>query len=58
MPEPENAGDIAAKIQLYMSYNGQLQAEGMNGYQYARRYFDRTYLAKTYLTELAKVAKT
>jgi glycosyltransferase involved in cell wall biosynthesis len=56
--EPENAGDIAAKIQLYMSYNGQLQAEGMNGYQYARRYFDRTYLAKTYLTELAKVAKT
>jgi hypothetical protein len=30
----------------------------MNGYQYARRYFDRTYLAKTYLTELAKVAKT
>jgi glycosyltransferase involved in cell wall biosynthesis len=55
--EPENAGDIAAKIQLYMSYNGQLHTEGMNGYQYARRYFDRTYLAKSYLIELAKVAK-
>lgn len=55
--EPENAADIAAKIQLYMSYNGQLQTEGMNGYAYARKYFDRTYLAKTYLTELAKVAK-
>jgi glycosyltransferase involved in cell wall biosynthesis len=55
--EPENAEDIAAKIQLYMSYNGQLQTEGMNGYQYARRNFDRAYLAKTYLTELAKVAK-
>jgi glycosyltransferase involved in cell wall biosynthesis len=56
--EPENAADIAAKIQLYMSYNGQLKTEGMNGYQYARRYFDRAYLAKSYLTELAKVAKT
>ncbi|MDO1446146.1 glycosyltransferase family 4 protein [Rhodocytophaga aerolata] len=56
--EPENAADIASKIQLYMSYNGQLQKEGMNGYAYARSYFDRTYLAKTYTAELAKVAKT
>jgi glycosyltransferase involved in cell wall biosynthesis len=55
--EPENAADIAAKIRLYMSYNGQLKQEGMNGYKYARTYFDRSYLAKTYLTELAKVAK-
>jgi glycosyltransferase involved in cell wall biosynthesis len=55
--EPENAADIAAKIQVYMSYNGQLQKEGMNGYAYARTYFDRTYLAKTYTAELAKVAK-
>lgn len=55
--EPENAADIASKIQLYMSYNGQLQKEGMNGYAYARSYFDRTYLAKTYTAELAKVAK-
>jgi glycosyltransferase involved in cell wall biosynthesis len=55
--EPENAEDIAAKIRQYMSYNGQLSREGMNGYEYARRYFDREYLAKNYITELLKIAK-
>ncbi len=55
--EPENAKDIAEKIRLYMSYNGQLEREGMNGYRYARQYFDREYLAKVYLEELAKVIK-
>jgi glycosyltransferase involved in cell wall biosynthesis len=55
--EPENAEDIAAKIRQYMSYNGQLSREGMNGYEYARRYFDREYLAKNYIIELLKIAK-
>lgn len=55
--EPENAPDIAAKIKMYLSYNGHLTEQGMNGYQFARKYFDREYLAKQYVEELAKIAK-
>jgi glycosyltransferase involved in cell wall biosynthesis len=53
--EPEDPQDIAAKINTYMSYNGQLKEQGMNGYHFARKYFDRQYLAKKYLEELKKV---
>lgn len=56
--EPENVPDIAAKIRLCLSYNGQLQTEGMNGYHFARKYFDREYLARQYLVELEKVSLT
>lgn len=53
--EPENASDIAAKIRYYLQVNGQLTAEGMNGYLYARQHFDRENLAKRYLMELEKL---
>jgi glycosyltransferase involved in cell wall biosynthesis len=55
--EPENAQDIANKIIMYLSYNGQLKEQGMSGYIFARKYFDRTYLSKKYLEELAKIVK-
>ncbi len=54
--EPENIEDITAKISGYLQANGQLATEGLNGYRYAKKYFDREALAKRYLEELAKVA--
>jgi glycosyltransferase involved in cell wall biosynthesis len=53
--EPENAADIATKVRTYLGANGQLAKEGMNGYEYARQYFDRTHLAGRYLEELARI---
>jgi len=53
--EPENPHDFAAKIQQYM-INAELKSEqGKNGYEYAKKYFDRNYLALKYLDELKKV---
>jgi glycosyltransferase involved in cell wall biosynthesis len=53
--EPENAADIADKVRTYLGVNGQRAKEGMNGYEYARQYFDRSHLAGRYLEELARI---
>jgi glycosyltransferase involved in cell wall biosynthesis len=53
--EPEDAADIAARIRYYLGANGQLAKEGMNGYHFARKHFDRERLAKRYLEELEKI---
>jgi glycosyltransferase involved in cell wall biosynthesis len=55
--EPEDTQDIAAKIRQYIASDGQLLAEGLNGYTYARKYFDREYLAKQYLDVLERVKR-
>lgn len=53
--EPENAADIADKINLYMAQPQKRMADGLNGYAYARHHFDREQLAVKYLAELEKL---
>lgn len=55
--EPENPHDFAAKIQQYMNNEALKVKQGESGYQYAKQYFDRTYLALKYLDELKKFEK-
>lgn len=55
--EPENPHDFAAKIQQYMDNEALKVEQGENGYQYAKQYFDRNYLALKYLEELKKFEK-
>ena len=54
--EPENAPDIVARIQLYQADPQRLSTDGLNGYHYARRYFDREYLAGQYMTHLMQIS--
>ena len=53
--EPENPADIADKIRLYMAEPQKLTADGLNGFAYARRHFDREQLARQYLAQLEKL---
>lgn len=55
--EPENPHDFAAKIQQYMNNEALKVKQGESGYQYAKQYFDRTYLALKYLEELRNFEK-
>ena len=53
--EPENAQDIARIILDYMENPELAEFQGNNGYQYAKRHFDRMNLADQYI-EYIKVA--
>lgn len=55
--EPEDAADIAAKIQGYITDKDRLTTDGINGYRYARTHFDRAHLAQEYLRVLDEVSK-
>jgi glycosyltransferase involved in cell wall biosynthesis len=52
--EPENPGDIASKIRIYLSDPALLLKQGENGYRYAKRHFDRYMLSEKYLDSLRK----
>jgi glycosyltransferase involved in cell wall biosynthesis len=53
--EPENAPEFAAVIRAALQKDGfkQLDTWGINGYNYAKLYFDRIYLAQKYVSQLA-----
>ena len=55
--EPGNANDFAEKIKLYLEDRDMVTLHGENGYEYARKHFDRKVLAGKYLEELEKVVK-
>ncbi|MFV0530333.1 MAG: glycosyltransferase family 4 protein [Flavobacteriales bacterium] len=51
--EPENTEDIVNKIQKCLAFsNEELNQKGENGYQYAKKYFDRTLLAKQFVKDI------
>ena len=54
--EPENAEDIAEKIRSYLRGEHDMAREGLNGYNHAKKYFDREKLAHKYLKAIMKVA--
>ncbi|MDR0680552.1 MAG: glycosyltransferase family 4 protein [Dysgonamonadaceae bacterium] len=53
--EPEKPEDFAAKIRFYLAHPDLLQKQGINGYKYAKKYFDRNFLAGRYLSEIQKM---
>jgi glycosyltransferase involved in cell wall biosynthesis len=54
--EPENIDDWEKKIRLYLSDKTLIEAQGLSGYKYAQKYFDRNILAKKYFIALKNVA--
>jgi len=55
--EPENAQDIADKIQFYFNSSEIAEQHGQNGYNFARKYFDRHGLADKYITLIQEKIK-
>lgn len=47
--EPENENDIAEKIKYYMNNPELGKVQGENGYEFAKKHFDRTKLARDYV---------
>ena len=53
--EPENPADFAAKVRMYMQNPERIKREGLSGFQFARRNFDRSVLANKYIAYLETV---
>lgn len=53
--EPENRTDFAEKVRYCIKNKDLLPEMGLNGYHFAKRYFDREVLAKDYLKYLERV---
>lgn len=47
--EPENIDEYDKNIRMYLSHPERVMEEGNNGYEYAKKNFDRSILAKKYL---------
>jgi glycosyltransferase involved in cell wall biosynthesis len=50
--EPENIEEYNKQIRSYLNNSERLQREGNNGYNYAKKHFDRDVLARKYLEEI------
>jgi glycosyltransferase involved in cell wall biosynthesis len=57
--EAENTPEFAAAIRSALTAEGNtaLMKQGENGYHYAKKYFDRNYLAQMYTQELERILK-
>ncbi|MCE7062535.1 glycosyltransferase family 4 protein [Dyadobacter sp. CY343] len=55
--EPENPQDLAEKIRYYMDNPSVAATQGMNGYLFAKKHFDREVLAKRYLTHIIQMVE-
>jgi glycosyltransferase involved in cell wall biosynthesis len=57
--EAENTPEFAAAIRSALTAEGNtaLMKQGENGYHYAKKYFDRNYLAQMYTQELERIRK-
>lgn len=53
--EPENPADFANKIRIYLNNPTLIKEQGENGYNYAKKYFDRDELAKEYVSKMEKL---
>ena len=50
--EPENINEIVKKVRWCIDNQHKLPEMGVNGYNYAKKHFDRTVLAKKYIEEI------
>ncbi len=55
--EPENIDDIEAKLRAILNNTASLNISGNNGYEYAKKHFDRGVLAQQYVNHLQTVAR-
>lgn len=53
--EPENGEEIARVVRSYIDQPERIRREGLNGYHYAKKHFDRSVLASQYLKEMEAV---
>ena len=53
--EPENPADFAKKIRFYLNNPKKIKQQGENGYNFARKNFDREILANEYIKFLESV---
>jgi glycosyltransferase involved in cell wall biosynthesis len=56
--EPDNKQDFAEKINWLIAHPKEVREMGLNGYQFAKKNFDRCELAKAYLEKLKTLKKT
>ncbi|MCF2495585.1 glycosyltransferase family 4 protein [Dyadobacter chenhuakuii] len=56
--EPENPGDFAKKVLLYLADPALAELHGRNGYVYASQFFDRAHLAQKYLQYIENMQGT
>lgn len=55
--EPENIDQIILSIKFYINNKDLLIEHGLNGYNFAKKYFDRKMLATQYIDEMFKVIR-
>jgi len=55
--EPENMDDIVHKLRETINDSHRLIKQGQNGYEYAKKYFDREVLAQLYVNHLKTIAR-
>jgi glycosyltransferase involved in cell wall biosynthesis len=53
--EPENPENFAAQIRFYLANPTLMKKQGINGYEYAKKYFDRNILSKQYLVKMKEI---
>lgn len=56
--EPENIEEYDKHIRTYLNNIERLQREGNNGYEYAKKHFDRNALARKYLDQIKEKVLT
>jgi glycosyltransferase involved in cell wall biosynthesis len=54
--EPENIEEYNKQIRMYLNNKDRLKVEGNNGYEYAKKNFDRNILARKYLQQIKQKA--
>jgi len=54
--EPENIEEYNKRIRMYLNNKDRLKVEGNNGYEYAKKNFDRNILAQKYLQQIEQKA--
>lgn len=55
--QPENSNDFSDKIKLFLNNQDEIKKMGENGYNFAKKNFDRIELAKKYLDEIKKISE-
>ncbi len=53
--EPENVNEYNRIVRDYLNNPKRLEEEGVNGYHYAKKNFDREVLARKYLNEVRNI---
>jgi glycosyltransferase involved in cell wall biosynthesis len=56
--EPGNAADLAEKVKLSIDSRSTFEKQGLKGFEYAKKHFDRENLAEKYMVNLEEIIST